>query len=89
MPCLRLLISGRVQGVWFRESMRQQALKQGVAGWGRNLPDGRVEAVACGDSAQLARLLEWSRRGPPLAKVTRVESEAAPEQAFDGFEKRP
>ncbi len=89
MPCLRLLISGKVQGVWFRESMRQEALKHGVAGWVCNLPDGRVEAVICGDNTKLERLLEWCKHGPPLARVSGIESEQLPDQAFDGFEKRP
>ncbi len=88
MPCLHLLISGRVQGVWFRESMRQEALKQGVSGWARNLADGRVEAMVCGEPAQVGRLLEWAKRGPPLARVTSVETEEAPDQAFAGFEKK-
>ncbi|MEW6133584.1 MAG: acylphosphatase [Pseudomonadota bacterium] len=89
MPCLRLLISGRVQGVWFRESMRQEALKQGVSGWVRNLPDGRVEAVVCGEDGAVDRLLEWARRGPPMAQVTGVEAaEFTGENTFSSFEKR-
>ena len=88
MPCLRVLIAGRVQGVWFRESMRQEALKQGVTGWVRNLPDGKVEAVVCGETAQLNRLLDWARKGPPLAKVNGVEVTERPEEQFPGFEKR-
>lgn len=89
MPCLHLFISGRVQGVWFRESMRQEALKQGVNGWVRNLPDGRVEAVVCGEEIPVERLLEWTRKGPPLARVNNVEvSETTEETVFSGFEKR-
>lgn len=88
MPCQHLLISGRVQGVWFRESMRQEAQKQGVSGWVRNLPDGKVEAVICGEPEQLGRMLEWARKGPPLAKVTGLESEPLPEQHVQGFEKK-
>ena len=89
MPCLHLLISGRVQGVWFRESMRQEALKQGVNGWVRNLLDGRVEAVVCGEDIPVKRLLEWVRKGPPLARVNGVEvTEMAEEKAFSDFEKR-
>ena len=88
MPCLRLLISGRVQGVWFRESMRQEALKLGASGWVRNLADGRVEAVACGETAILDALLAWSRHGPPLARVDHIEVIEAPEESFAGFEKR-
>lgn len=89
MPCLHLLISGRVQGVWFRESMRQEALKRGATGWVRNLSDGRVEAMVCGDATTLERMLAWARRGPPLARVAGVETEEIPEQSFAGFEKMP
>ena len=88
MPCLRLLISGRVQGVWFRESMRQEAQRLGATGWVCNLADGRVEAVICGDAATLEALLEWSRRGPPLARVSAVETSVMPQETFPGFEKR-
>ena len=88
MPCMRLLISGRVQGVWFRESMRQEALKLGATGWVRNLPDGRVETVACGDEATLDKLLEWTRLGPPLASVSNIDSQEIPEETFSSFEKR-
>ena len=88
MACLHLLISGKVQGVWFRESMRQEALKQGVAGWVRNLSDGRVEAVVCGGADPVNRLLEWVKEGPPLAKVNGVEVTETAEERFPGFEKR-
>jgi acylphosphatase len=89
MPCQHLLISGKVQGVWFRESMRQEALEQGVSGWVRNLPDGRVEAMVCGDIEPVKRLLEWAGKGPPLARVSGVEvTEIAEEKAFSDFEKR-
>jgi acylphosphatase len=89
MPCLRLLISGRVQGVWFRESMRQEALNLGATGWVRNLPDGRVEAVICGEADILESLLKWAGNGPTNALVTGMEREQIPEQPFAGFEKRP
>lgn len=89
MPCWHLLISGKVQGVWFRESMRQEALKQGVTGWVCNLPDGRVEAVVCGEVNLVECLLEWARKGPPQAEVNAIEvTEMAGENAFSGFEKR-
>jgi acylphosphatase len=88
MPCLHLLISGRVQGVWFRESMRQEAIKLGVTGWVRNVPDGRVEAVICGEQIILERLLKWTENGPPMAKVASVEVAEIPEVSFPGFEKQ-
>jgi acylphosphatase len=69
----RVLISGRVQGVGFRWSCRRMAESQGVAGWCRNLPDGRVEAVFEGDPAAVDRAVAWSRGGPPSALVTSVD----------------
>jgi acylphosphatase len=86
--CLHLFVSGRVQGVWFRESMRQEALAHGATGWVRNLADGRVEAVVCGKESTLQDMLAWARKGPPLASVTQVTSEEIPAQPFAGFEKR-
>lgn len=82
-----LRIHGRVQGVWFRESMRQEAERLGVAGWVRNTPDGQVEAVVQGPAAAVAALIEWAHRGPPLAQVERVEIGDA-EGQFTGFVKR-
>jgi acylphosphatase len=74
-----VVVAGRVQGVWFRDSCRQHALAAGVAGWVRNRPDGTVEAVFEGPPDAVAALVAWCRTGPPLARVTRV----------DEFEERP
>jgi acylphosphatase len=68
----RILVSGRVQGVFFRDTCRRLALDHGVAGWVRNLPDGRVEAVFEGLADDVARLIEWARHGPRLAVVENV-----------------
>jgi acylphosphatase len=87
MLCKHLIISGRVQGVWFRESMRIQADQIGITGWVRNLSDGRVEAVVCGPSDNVDLIVAWARKGPRLAHVLDVEITPA-EGAFDGFEKR-
>jgi acylphosphatase len=82
-------ISGRVQGVWFRESTRRLALELGVSGWVRNLPDGRVEAVFEGEEGHVARLVEFVRQGPPRARVAGVEVvEEAPATAAGAFEVR-
>jgi len=62
-----------VQGIGFRDALRSEALRLGVTGWVRNLTDGSVEALAQGDPAAVAALLEWARRGPPAARVERVE----------------
>jgi len=66
-------VSGRVQGVWFRESTRRRAAELGVAGFVRNLPDGRVEAVFEGEEAAVEQAVEFVRHGPPHASVTEVE----------------
>jgi len=73
MGCVRFLVSGRVQGVFFRASTREEALRLGLTGHAKNLPDGSVEVVACGDDAALAELQRWLQLGPPLAQVSRVE----------------
>ena len=69
----RFLVSGKVQGVWFRASTREQALALGLRGYARNLDDGRVEVLATGTDAAIAGLAEWLRHGPPLARVDGVE----------------
>ena len=69
----RVLVSGTVQGVFFRDSGRRAAAEAGVAGWVRNLPDGRVEAVFEGEPAAVDRMVAWMRRGPSRAVVERVE----------------
>ncbi len=84
----RVLVSGTVQGVLFRESCRRLAAEQEVAGWVRNLPDGRVEAVFEGSPAAVERLVNWSRRGPARALVTMVAVDDQPAEGLTGFEVR-
>lgn len=86
--CRHYRISGRVQGVFFRASTRERAAALGLAGWVRNLADGRVEAMACGESAQLDLLEQWLRRGPELAKVDSLEVTAEDYTPYAGFEIR-
>ena len=81
----RVVISGRVQGVGFRWSCRRMAEAEGVTGWCRNLPDGRVEACFEGDSAAVERALAWCRRGPSSAIVTSVDVTPEPPQGEWGF----
>ena len=85
---LHLVIHGRVQGVFFRESMRLQAVQLNVNGWARNQADGTVEAVIQGSAESVSKLLEWAQRGPPLAKVTRIDQDAASGEWIT-FEVRP
>jgi len=85
---LHLVIHGRVQGVWFRESMKQQAERLGITGWVMNRTDGCVEAVIQGDDTAVAAMLAWAHTGPPLAKVRQVD-QADTDGEFTHFEKRP
>jgi len=68
-----VVVSGRVQGVFFRSETQDEAYRQNVTGWVRNLPDGRVEAVFEGEKDKVDALIEFCRRGPPGARVARVE----------------
>jgi acylphosphatase len=81
----RLLISGRVQGVFFRDSLRRLAEERGVAGWVRNLPDGRVEAVLEAPQADVGNLVDWARHGPRRAVVDQVMVQAEPPEGLTGF----
>ena len=81
----RVLISGRVQGVFFRDSCRRQAEQHGVAGWVRNLPDGRVEAVFEGPADQVSRLVDWAHTGPRLAVVANVAIHPEPPEGLAAF----
>ncbi|MEZ5541655.1 MAG: acylphosphatase [Pseudomonadota bacterium] len=75
MICRRCLVSGRVQGVFFRASTRSEALARGIHGHARNLPDGRVEVLACGNAAAVEGLCAWLWNGPAQAQVSAVECE--------------
>ncbi len=72
---LRLVIHGRVQGVFFRDSMRHEAQRLGIAGWVRNRSDGAVEAAVQGESADVDLIVRWAHRGPEHARVEHVEIE--------------
>lgn len=84
----RLRISGRVQGVWYRGSTREAALKLGVDGWVRNLPDGSVEAVVEGAEDAVRRLVDWCHDGPPLARVDDIQATEEPLEGLHGFDVR-
>ena len=80
---IRLLISGRVQGVCFRVYARDEARRLGLRGWVRNLPDGRVEAMAQGDPVRLRAFKAWCKQGPSHARVREVD---VVEEATDAIE---
>lgn len=81
-----VLISGRVQGVWFRANTKDKAQQLGVKGWVRNTPDGKVEALFEGEEEGVKQMIEWCRHGPPLAKVSEVKVEwKEPENDFESF----
>lgn len=84
----RWLVSGRVQGVFFRESTRRQAEPLGLAGHAVNLSDGRVEVVACGSPAALDQLEQWLQHGPRSARVEQVERTEAHGDAVIGTDFR-
>ncbi len=87
MRTLRLLIHGRVQGVFFRDSMRTEAQQLGVTGWVRNCHDGSVEAVVHGEPDKVDAIVQWAHHGPARAQVTQVDIEDA-DGSYAGFEIR-
>ena len=84
----RVLVSGKVQGVFYRDTTKKEAEKRGLRGWVRNLRDGRVEAVFEGDPAMVDEMVAWCRLGSPLSRPTFVERKDEPEEKLDGFEIR-
>jgi len=84
--CRRFLISGRVQGVFYRASTRERAAALGINGYARNLDDGRVEVLACGTQASLDALEAWLWQGPSAAGVKHVDAEQSPgDESYDSF----
>ena len=84
----RVIVSGEVQGVGFRATGRRAARAAGVAGWVRNLSDGRVEAVFEGDQVAVDAMVAWCRRGPSWATVSGVSVEEQPPAGEHGFASR-
>jgi len=85
MQSARFLVSGKVQGVFFRASARNEALRLGLRGHARNLSDGRVEVIAHGSGDALHQLEQWLWQGPPAAKVEQVTRAGHAGEAEDGF----
>jgi acylphosphatase len=85
MVAAHFLVSGRVQGVFYRASAREQALALGLSGYARNLPDGRVEVLACGSASAIDAFERWLWQGPAAARVDAVTREAAAAPEVQGF----
>ena len=81
----RVVASGRVQGVFFRDTVRNAAEREGVAGWVRNNPDGTVEALFEGRPDAVERLVSVVRQGPPGARVEALDVVDEPDHGIDGF----
>ena len=89
MKRVRAIVTGRVQGVWFRARTQDEARRVGVTGYVRNLPDGTVEIVAQGGEGAVNALISWARQGPPMANVISVQvTEVPAEEEFSEFEVR-
>ncbi len=84
----RVLVSGMVQGVFYRDTCRREAEQAGISGWVRNTADGRVEAAFEGDQLAVDRLVAWCRQGPPSGRVTGVEVHVEEPTGERGFEVR-
>jgi acylphosphatase len=85
---IRFLVSGRVQGVFFRTSTKTQADKLELPGWVRNCENGEVEGVASGTEQQLDIFISWLQQGPRMAKVDKLEIEDCDYQTFSSFDVR-
>lgn len=85
-----MFVSGKVQGVFYRDTTKKEAAKRGLTGWVRNLRDGRVEAVFQGEEKTVDDIVEWCHVGSPLSRVTHVERIAGEaEEPFGSFDIKP
>jgi acylphosphatase len=84
---VQIIVTGKVQGVFFRASTREKAKQLGIGGFARNQPDGRVEIIADGDQASLQQFIAWCHEGPPLSRVENViVTDMETSHFFDHFE---
>lgn len=80
-----ITVSGKVQGVFYRQSTLEKARELGITGTVKNMPNGDVQVLASGTASQLQQLVNWCKQGPPRAQVTSVHVEEIPQQRFAGF----
>ena len=88
MKCVHLIVSGRVQGVFFRDNTRRKAIELGLKGYAKNLQDGNVEVVAEGSEDKLKELIGFINKGPGIAKVTNIDIKHKEPENFKNFEIR-
>lgn len=88
MKCIHLIVSGRVQGVFFRDNTRKKATELGLNGYAKNMPDGNVEVIAEGNEEKLKELIEFIKKGPGVAKVTNIKIKHKEPENVDKFEIR-
>lgn len=86
MPTVHILIKGKVQGVFFRATAREEAEKLALVGWVKNTQEGNVEAMVSGTDEQIKQFLDWCHQGPPKATVTQVIVTPKQDQVFKRFE---
>jgi acylphosphatase len=85
MQTISIIVSGKVQGVWYRQSTKEKAIALGINGEVKNLPDGRVAITATGKKGLLDSLVDWCRKGPEKARVSEIEIKQLVLKQFDGF----
>ena len=88
MKCVHLIVSGRVQGVFFRDNTRRKAIELGLNGYAKNLPDGNVEIVAQGGEKKINELVDFIKKGPGIAKVKNIQIKHKRLENFRSFEIR-
>ena len=85
METVHLLIKGKVQGVYYRASAKDMATELGIKGWVKNMPDGNVEILACGNKEELEKFIEWCRQGPKRAVVKNLVITSRDDTSLPGF----
>lgn len=85
MICVHAIVSGKVQGVFFRASTCEKAQTLGLCGRVKNLSDGTVDIIACGDRSAIMLFIDWLRQGPPRAQVSRLDWKEIPVQHYSDF----
>ena len=88
MRTVEILVGGKVQGVFYRQSTREKAMELGITGYVENLANGHVRVIATGEDDKLEALYQWCRSGPPEAKVDYISRTTIPTRRFEGFSVR-